>query len=62
MGYTCIEEWIGNLYRPLKEHVGDLKVKGLPDSPANSNMTNGKQTYTDVVQCVSARTHPLGNF
>ena len=50
MGYTSIEDFIDKLDTPLKEHVGDQKVKGVSNSPANSDTTNGKQTYPDVVR------------
>ena len=29
--------------------VGDQKVKGVSNYPANSDTTNGKHTYADVV-------------
>ena len=49
MGYTSIEELVDKLDTSLKIRVGDEKVKVVSNYPANSNTTNGKQIYVDVV-------------
>ena len=50
MGYTSIEELIDKFDTPLKERVGEKKVKVVSNYPANSNTTNRKQTYSYVVR------------
>ena len=43
MGYTSIEDLIDKLDTPLKERVGDQKVKGVSNSPANLTRPTGNK-------------------
>ena len=49
MGYKSIQDFIDKLDTPLKELVGDKKMKVVSNSPANFDITNRKQTYLDVL-------------
>ena len=50
MGYTIISQFIDRLDITLKDSVGDQKIKGVSNSPANSDTTNGKELFEDAVR------------